>query len=202
MHSELFDPSSTISVGKNHGLSYASTIVKGTSDLHGLWFADSNGDKAVAMQKGYTDLRLAKESNGNVAVKVSKGNGTLTRVGIDVDEEIKNPGTYRATLRVYAGSTANNVGKILFKLNSSSNLYANGNLTDGFYFRGSSSANPSSALAKGEWITLTVDFTITEADYEKMKNTKDLCAVLVVYNSYKDANSYVLIDDFQIVKFN
>ena len=194
-HPELFDSSSEISLSADHGLAYASTIIKGTTDLHGLWFADSNGNKAVAMQKGYTDLRLAKESNGNVAVKVSKGNGTLTRVGIDVDDALKEPGTYRAFIRVYAGPEANNVGNILFKLYDSQNIYANGNKTDGFYFRESANANP---ITKGEWITLTVDFTITK----EITYNNDLCAVFVVYNNYQNENSYVLLDDFEVFKLN
>ena len=180
----------------NPNLPYGTNIVKnGEQNVHGIWFADNNGNNAVALQAGYNDMRLVEE-DGNTVVKVSKGNGTLTRVGMTVNDELRKPGTYVATIKVKAGSDANEVGKILFKLYDSSNIFSSGNKTDGFYFRGTSDAAPSEAIVKGEWITLSVEFTISK----EISYTNDLCATLVVYNKYTSEDSYVLLDDFEVYR--
>ena len=200
-HPEIFDSSFKFTnsgnyITNNPNLSYGTNIVKkGETKAHGIWFADNNGNNALALQAGYNDMRLVQEDGNNV-VKISKGNGTLTRVGMTVNDELKNPGTYVATIKVKAGSDANNVGKILFKLYDSSNIFASGNKTDGFYFRGSSSAQPVESMVKGEWITLSVEFTITK----EISYTNDLCATFVVYNTYSSADSYVLLDDFEVYR--
>ena len=78
----------------------------------------------------------------------------------------------------------------------SSNIFSSGNKTDGFYFRGTSEAAPSEAIVKGEWITLSVEFTISK----EISYTNDLCATLVVYNKYTSEDSYVLLDDFEVYR--
>ena len=201
-HPEIFDSSFKFTnsgnyITNNPNLSYGTNIVKkGESKAHGIWFADNNENNALALQAGYNDMRLVQEEDGNTAVKILKGNGSLTRVGMTVNQELKNPGTYIATIKVKAGSDANNVGKILFKLYDSSNIFASGNKTDGFYFRGTSSAAPTEAMVKGEWITLSVEFTISK----EISYTNDLCATFVVYNTYSSDDSYVLVDDFEVYR--
>ena len=176
---------------------YATQVCKGTEkNPHGLWFKDNNGQNAFAMQSKYEDLRLAQEEDGNIALKVTKGNGTLTRIGLDVDESVLNPGKYRATIRVKSETAeTTGPGKILFKLNDNHNLFADGNVTDGFYFLGKSSDASSkkyTAYPYDEYTTLTVDFEIKGESV-----TNDVCAVLVVYSP---ASGSLLFDDFKIYK--
>ena len=202
-HPELFSEAQFTSQGTGNyydftnypKVSYAKEIIKSNeTKAHGLWFADNYGQNAFAMQASYEDLRLTKETDGNVALKVSKGNGTLTRIGLNVDASLLKPGTYMATMKVKSASAETTAsGKILFKLNYGTNLFANGNLTDGFYFVGNSSDKASTkynVFPTDEYTTVSVQFTITED-----LTSKNLCAALVVY---APTTGSLLIDDFKI----
>ena len=161
------------------------------------WKSDAYGRSVIGVQSGYTGNAIFEE-NGNTAVKMyGTTDDNLTRIGIDVDNDVKNVGMYKASIKAKLGPKADNIGSISFKFHDKAKGITNANrLTENIYFKRS---NEGIALSKTEWTTLEVEFAIPSA----LASDSDLFIVLIVYtNNYeaKDPDNYLLIDDLEIVK--
>ena len=161
------------------------------------WKPDAYGRSVIGIQSGYQGNKIVEE-NDNTAIKMyGTSNDNLTRIGIDVDNDFKNVGMYKASIKVKLGPKADNVGSILFKFHDKAKGIANANrLSESIYFK---QAEDNIVLSKTEWTTLEVEFAIPSA----LASDSDLCIVLIAYtNNYeaKDPDNYLLIDDLEMVK--
>lgn len=193
-HAKLFDPSATVTAGSQ-----------------GTWYADSNGVKAYAHQSGYK-IRLVEE-DGNTAIKVGGfTHEKLFRVGINLTEEVCEPGTYVAKIKIKRGPEAT-IPKFFFKINNGSRTDSNVPLqyikdgsssVDGFYFNNTDSTDPNLNFEfDTEWKEYSTTFTIEEGS--AVDTATSVCAAFVMYTSNKEANlekDYLLIDDFQLYRVN
>ena len=183
--------------------SYAglSDLFKTSGTLSSGWKTDNNDKNLIGIQGGYQAVKLF-DDNGNVALKMFGGKEVI-RAGIDIDDSFAYAGTYKVSLKVKLGPTADNVGSILFRFHDKSSLLSeNSLLKTGFYFK---ETNQEIELSKSEWVTLEVEVKV-ESD---IKFSSDLCIVLMVYTngnttSGTDGHStnYVLVDDLQIVRIS
>lgn len=193
-HAKLFDPDASVSAGSE-----------------GTWYADANGINAYAHQSGYK-IRLVEE-DGNTALKVGGfTHKELFRVGINLTEEVCEPGTYVAKIKIKRGPEAT-IPKFFFKINKGSRTDSNVPLqyikdgpssVTGFFFNNTGSTDPNLNFEfDTEWKEYTTTFTIEEGS--AVDNATDVCAAFVMYTSNKSANKakdYMLIDDFQLYRVN
>ena len=195
-HAKLFDVNSSLSVSKQ-----------------GTWFTDNNGQKAYAAQSGYK-IRLVQEADGNVALKIggmSSDTEKLFRAGLNLTEEVCEPGTYVAKIRIKAGEGAT-IPQFFFKINEGSRTDSNVPLqylkdgpTDsvtGFYYNNTAKDGTELDFEfDTEWKEYTTTFTIEEGS--AVDNATSVCAAFVMYTSNKSANKekdYLLIDDFEVYR--
>lgn len=169
----------------------ASTLTTG-------WKTDDNGKNAFGIQSSWQGNKPFREAD-NIALKMYGTSNNVIRVGIDINDEIKNPGVYKISIKVKAGPKADNIGPILFRFhNKSSLLNANAIRSEGIYFR---KTTDTSVISKDEWITLETEFTLVEP----LNVTDDLCIVLMLYTNnvdLKEPENYALVDDVEIYKLN
>ena len=195
-HAKLFDVNSSLSVSNQ-----------------GTWFTDNNGIKAYAAQSGYK-IRLVQEADGNVALKIggmSTDTEKLFRAGLNLTEEVCEPGTYVAKLRIKAGEGAT-IPKFFFKINNGSRTDSNVPLqylkdgstssVTGFYYNNTEETGTELDFQFGtEWKEYTTTFTIEEGS--AVDKATSVCAAFVMYTSNKSANKekdYLLIDDFEVYR--
>ena len=166
--------------------------------LDDIWHADLNENKAFGIQYGYKGVKLYEDGDNNALMIY--GTKDVIRAGIDVNDEIKNPGIYRVSLKVKLGPNADKIGNILFRFNNKSSLLSeNSVVKTGYRFY-----EPSYgiSLSKDEWTTIDVTVAVTE----EILFESDLCMVLMVYTYGTETNSnaelhkgnYVLVDDVEI----
>ena len=183
--------------------SYAglSDLFTTSGTLSSGWKDDNNGKKLVGIQAGYQAVKLF-DDNGNVALKMYGGK-EVVRAGIDIDDSFAYAGTYKVSIKVKLGPSADKVGSILFRFHDKSSLLAENSLVKtGFYFK---DPDEDVGLSKSEWVTLDVEVKLDS----NINYSSDLCIVLMVYTygnttSGTDGHStnYVLVDDLQIVRIN
>ena len=191
---EFFKLSDEVSIGSDFEGYSASTDLSTSG-----WKTDSFGRSVIGIQSGYQSNEIIEE-NGNSVVKMyGTRSDNLTRIGIDVDDEIKNIGTYKASIKVKLGPKADNIGKILFKFHDKAKGITNANrVSESIFFK---DENTTTTLSKTEWTTLEVEFTIEET----LASNSDLFIVLIAYtNNYtaKDPDNYLLIDDLVMTKLS
>lgn len=172
----------------------------GESNLSTGWKADDNEKKAFGIQSTWQANKLFREIDNNIALKMYGTGNNVIRVGLDINDEIKNPGVYKISIKVKAGPKADNISSILFRFhNKSSLLNANAIRSEGIYFK-----NPSTdtfVIPKDEWMTLETEFTLVEP----LQVKDDLCIVLMLYTNnvdLKEPENYALVDDVEIYKLN
>lgn len=180
----------------------------------GTWYADSNGVKAYAHQSGYK-IRLIEEGD-NVALKVGGfSHKELFRVGLNLTEEVCEPGTYVAKLKMKRGPEAT-ISKTFFKINNGAKtdsknplqylkdgLSGNSNIA-GFFFNNTERTGTELDFELDtEWKEYSTTFTIEEGS--QVDKATSVCAAFVMYTSNKSENlekDYILIDDFEIYRAN
>ena len=171
-----------------------------TGVLSSGWKADSTGSKVVGIQANYQGVKLFEEANGNVALKMH-GTKEVIRAGLDINDDIAIHGTYKVSIKVKLGPSADNVGNILIRFHDKTGMTANSALVStGYNFY-----KPDSGimLSKDEWVTLETEITINK----KVNYTTDLCFMLMVYTNGNltngtatHAENYVLVDDLVVYK--
>ena len=178
----------------------------GTTQEKSGWKTDSNGIKAIGIQGGYqlVALQLDPSDSTNTVLRVQGGKVT-TRVALNLNSEVINTGTYKASVKVRLGTeNATDIGAILFRFNELSDISASGAISSSIYF--SKDRDTDSLLSASEWATFEVEFTITE-DLSAELSAQDVCLVFIVYtynntNGLGSSNNHILIDDFEIYKIN
>ena len=169
------------------------------------WKTDSNGVKAIGIQKNYQGVTLATdpENENNTVVRV-RGSQDLTRFAMNVNQEIVKTGDYKASIKVKLGTTeATSIGKILIRINKRSDVTANGALTESIYL--SDNTDTDSILSVNEWTTLDTKFTITE-ELSKKLSAQEVCIAFIVYtynktNELDNTKNHILVDDFELRKY-
>ena len=176
----------------NEALFTASTLSTG-------WKTDDNEKKVFGIQSSWQANKLFREADNNIALKMYGTGNNVIRVGLDINDEIKNPGIYKISIKVKAGPKADNITSILFRFhNKSSLLNANAIRSEGIYFR---NTTDTSVISKDEWITLETKFALVEP----LNVTDDLCIVLMLYTNnvdLKEPENYALVDNLEIYKLN
>ena len=171
-----------------------------TGTLPTGWKVDSTGSKVFGIQSGYQGVKLFKEEDGNQALKIH-GTKEVIRAGLDINDDIANPGIYKVTLKVKLGPNANNVGSILFRFHDKKGMTKDDALVSTGYYLYKKDYDVT--LSKDGWVTLETEVVVNE----KIEFSSDLCFMLMVYTNGNltngtdtHAQNYVLVDDLAISK--
>ena len=177
-----------------------SSLFAQTGNLSTGWKKSTSDIGVFGIQSGYQAVKLFKEADGNVALKMYGGKEVI-RAGLDINDDMAIHGTYKVAIKVKLGPAADNVGNILIRFHDKTGMTAN----DALVSTGYTFYNPDSGvtLSKDEWVTLETEITVNK----KVNYTTDLCFMLMVYTNGNltsgtdtHAQNYVLVDDLVVYK--